>query len=197
MEDLGKIKGNAIHEFVEWFGSTHGWSGMRRAILALPVAEQRMFALERPGLGLSRSEWYSARTVHHFLDEITRGMTAEDVAQVADDGGEATVKGMMRGAQGIVFAMFVSPSRYGLFVPKLWRLNYDTGRLEHEMLDATSDETRIHEWRGHHPLLCRLNTAVKVKLYASVGCRNVVVERRYCVSSGDAMCGSRARWTAG
>lgn len=196
VDPRGRIKGNAILAFLTWFERHHGSARILGAMEGLSPPDREMFTPGRPGLGILPSVWYPASVVHRTLDGMTVGMSREELDTLADEGGAATVRTLMRGVQGIVFALFMTPARYGAFVQKLWNLNYDSGTAENRVLSPTRHETLTRGWRGHHPLLCRMNSAVRVTLYEAVGCRNVVVEQRFCILRGDPACGSRVHWEA-
>jgi len=196
-ENLGNVKGRAIRDFLGWYLKEHGMARIKSAFEMLDPADRAFFRLDQPTLGIAAATWYPARTIHRALDALTHGLGADDIDQLADRGGQATVRAMMRGAQGIVFALLASPKRWGFFVGKFWPLNYDSGKANYEMLGTNADVTLITEWRSHHPLLCRLNTAVKVTIYESIGCRNTTIDRRFCVDRGDSGCGSRLHWEDG
>jgi len=166
------------------------------ALAGLSPEERRYFDPTHPALGILPSSWFPAEVVHHALDQLSKGLSEAELDKLAEHGGEAMVKSMMRGAHGIVFSLFISPKRYGRLVKTLWRLNYDTGTATNQELGPTCHQGVVSGWKGHHPLLCRLNVAIKLALYRSIGCKHCTIEKRYCIARGDPDCGSIIRWDA-
>lgn len=90
----------------------------------------------------------------------------------------------------------MTPGRYAKIVSRIWRLNYDTGYVETEVMGPTRHRGVVHDWAGHHPFLCRVNVAIKASIYRAMGCRGVRIESRSCINDGDASCGSIISWDA-
>jgi len=194
--DLGRIKGRAILDFLRWLRDEKGRAMLRVIQASLSPEHREDFDVDDESFGLAASEWYSARFVHDLIDTLVRQLPDADPNQVARAGGGAMIRKIIRGPQAIVFALLVSPSRYGSFVRKVGGLTYDSGKLEHRMLDDTSDEVTAVGWRGHHPFLCWVNTGVRIATFEVMGCRNVQLVRHDCTIGGENRCQSVLRWDA-
>ena len=190
----GRVKGAAIREFIAWHVSVHGAEPLERAIRSLRPEEQETFALDRVCLGVLPSVWFPAEVVHGVLDRLTEGLDAAEYDALVQGGAAATVHGLMSGAQRIVFSTLLSPRTYTKVASLAFRLNYESGRIENEVLGPKRHRGRVEEWRSHHPFLCRMNVAIKAGIYRAMGCKNVHIEERFCRADGQAECGSVIAW---
>lgn len=190
----GQIKGIAIREFIAWYGREHGRQPLVDAVLRLPQEDQAHFEVDHEALGILPSTWYPAEIIHRALDSITAGRSRDEVRALAKDAGAATVRGMMKGAHKVVFSYVMTPRRYVRVVQTLWRLNYDSGRVDHEILAPNIHQSFVRDWKGHHAFLCALNFSARVTIYEEMGCNNLEIIDRYCVSDGNEECGSVFTW---
>jgi len=195
-QGLGRVKGNAIREFITWF-SGQGEAERARlfaAVRDLPPDEQRLFDAERASLGILPSTWYPMEPIHRILDQLTRGMSAGSIDALAREAGVATIRGMQRGLYKVIFTTVMTPSRYIRVANMAWQLSYDTGRVENHELGPTRHRAIVRDWSGHHHFLCKMNVAAKAAIYEAMGSEEVVIEDRYCVHDGQGECGSLIAW---
>ena len=190
---LGRIKGAAIRDFIGWHIATFGAEPLQRAIRTLPESEQAEFDFSLPCMGVLASTWMPASTAHHVLDKLLAGTTRKQRDELALAGAEATLQGVMSGAQRIVFAV-MTPSLYVKVANVAFRLNYDSGKVCNEILGPKRHRGWLESWKSHHPFLCRMNTNMKAGVYRAMGCEGVVIEERFCKSDGGSACGSIIRW---
>ena len=121
-------------------------------------------------------------------------MTAQEQLDLAFKAGEGSTDVLRNGVYKVLFGWFLTPGRFARLVKMMWKLNYDSGWVENVELGPKGHKGIVHQWASHHPFLCKLNVAVKVAIYRSMGCENVQIEERYCVSDGDDACGSIIVW---
>ena len=190
---LGKIKGFSIREFVAWYGPERDGEHVRVVIRGLDANDHAHFDLADAALGILPSSWYPAEVIHRVLDGILRGLSPHEIDALAQAGGAATVRSMMKGLYRTVFSLVMSPRRYGRAVQLTWKLNYDSGWFENIEMAPKKHQGVVHEWAGHHPFLCRMNVAAKAAIYEVMDCERVVVERS-CKSDGGTWCGSVITW---
>lgn len=113
---------------------------------------------------------------------------------LAREAAHATVLALMCGVQKIIFTKFMTPSAYAKLANVAFHLNYDSGSVRNEELDPRPHLGTVHGWAAHHPFLCRMHVAIKVELYAAMGCMGARTEKRLCRSDGDPDCGSILVW---
>ncbi|MCC6216795.1 MAG: hypothetical protein IT376_18195 [Polyangiaceae bacterium] len=191
----GTIKGTAFREFVVWVEAQRGAGALRAALEGLPPALAGELDPERPALGVLASSRYDVALVHALLDALVRELPEREVEVLVGGAARATILGMMHGLQKAAFALLVSPARYPRIINVLWKLNYDSGRVEVTVHGPRCHEGVVTGWAGHHPLVCRINHQAKLTMYEVMGCRNVQVRQTACVSRGDADCRSTVTWT--
>lgn len=192
--DLGKIKGNTFREFLVWYESAHGADALSRAHAAVPAPYRGLLDGERRALGVLASSWYDARLVHVLLEELTRGRSETEVERFIDEGSRATLRAMMRGVQKVAFDLLVSPARLPRIINMLWGMTYDSGEIRVIPSGERCHESVTSGWRGHHPLVCRINMHATIPMYEAMGCRSVRYMRTSCVSDGKPDCRSLVRW---
>jgi len=190
----GRVKGAAIRDFIGWYARTHGQDRLDRAVWSLPREQQEEFDLERARLGVLSSVWFPAEVVHGVLDDLTKGLDAAAYEELVESAAEATVKGLMTGAQRIIFSKLMTPSVYSRIANMAFRLNYSPGEVISEVLGPKRHRGHVEGWSGHHPFLCRMNVAIKARLYTVMGCQGVRIEERFCRLEGQDACGSVLTW---
>ncbi|HKU37330.1 MAG TPA: hypothetical protein VJR89_04265 [Polyangiales bacterium] len=194
MATRGRIKGAAIRDFIAWYAREHDLERLKRAIRQLPEQAQAAFDFNHGALGVLPSTWFEAADVHRVLDILTEGLSPAAYEELARTGGHATVQGLMTGVQRIVFTRFMTPGAYSKLATIAFRLNYDAGEVVTEELGPRRHAGNVLGWTAHHPFLCRMHVAIKVEIYAAMGCQGARIEQRYCRSDGDARCGSIIVW---
>jgi hypothetical protein len=192
--DTGKIKGSALRELLIWLEHVRGKRDFQKAWNAAPTALRGELELGRPALGALASAWYPIELVHLLLDELTRGMSEEQLETFASDAARATLAASMQGVQKAAFALLVAPERYPKVINVLFRMNYDSGLARIVVHGPRCHEAIVSGWRGHHPLVCRVDHLAKVPLYESMGCKGVNVRRTACTTHGDTDCRSTVVW---
>lgn len=194
MIELGCIKGAAFGGFASWY-QTHGDSERLRAVtLALQEQHPDLFDADHPSLGILPSHWYPAELVHDFLDRLLEGEPPSSLSRIAEQAADEIMKTTIRGVYKSVFAVLVTPDRYMKHVDKLWSLHYDSGRPVVEKVGPKEHRVTYVGWRGHHPMICRLNAASGKPIYTAMGCKDVVVRRIGCVSEGASRCQNTISW---
>lgn len=194
MATLGRIKGAAIRDFIAWYAREHDFDRLKRAIQQLPAQTQANFDLSSGTLGVLPSTWFEAADVHRVLDLITEGLPPPAYNKLANDAGHATVQALMTGVQKIIFSIFLTPGAYAKVATMAFRTNYDAGSVTNEELGPRRHAGTVHGWNAHHPFLCRMHVAIKLEIYAAMGCKQARIERRFCRSDGDDHCGSIIVW---
>jgi hypothetical protein len=191
--DHGRIKGAAIRSFVEWYASTRG-TRLVEIARELPPELRSCFDLEHPSLGILASEWFPATTIHRVLDGLTEGLSKQEREELAQSGAEATIAAMMTGVQRVIFTKLMTPSTFVTVANLAFHANYDAGRVLNKALGPKRHFGTVEGWTAHHPFLCRLNVGAKLCIYRHMRCRNVAIERCFCVTNGDDVCGSILTW---
>ncbi|MEM6993141.1 MAG: hypothetical protein AAF721_21690 [Myxococcota bacterium] len=192
--ELGRMKGSTVGAFFAWYEREIAAGKVREAVLSLAPEDAARFDLDKHAMGVLASHWYDAAPLHQMLDYVF-GETPEPVLEdVTQRAGTAVAEEMRTGVYKILFNWFMTPGRYAKVVSRIWRLNYDSGRVETEVLAPNRHRGTVHDWAGHHGVLCRINVAIKAEIYRAMGCRGVEIESRYCVDNGDDACGSIIRW---
>jgi len=193
--ERGRIKGAAFREFVAWLEKDRGAPALAGIVASLPTDVRQRFVVNRPALGLLPATWYPAELVHVFLDALTWGVSGAEMERMAREGAEFAMQRNLRGVYRSLFGLFVSPKIYALGIQQLWNLHYDSGRVGNLEAGPNTHRAVIHDWRGHHPFICRLNMAAAFPIYGAMKCRDVAVRREACVSYGDPACAWVITWT--
>jgi hypothetical protein len=191
----GKIKGAAFREFVAWVEQDRGPEALAEVVSGLPPEVRRQFLVGRPALGLLAATWYPAEVVHAFLDQLTQGLGEAELQRMARQGAEFTMQRNLRGVYRSLFALFVSPRIYVLGMQQLWNLHYDSGRVRNVEDGPNRHRAIVSDWHGHHPFICRLNTAAVFPIYGAMKCKDIGVHRESCVSQGDPACSWVITWS--
>jgi hypothetical protein len=194
VSDLGRIKGVAFGEFVDWYAAARDTVEVERAVERVSPQFPDVFDLARPNYGILASHWYDARVVHALLDELTAGKPEEELERMAAEAAAAIMGKTIRGVYKAVFSIMVSPARYAKHIDKLWGLHYDSGTPVVELVGPKQHRVHYTGWRSHHPMICRLNRAAGPAIYGAMGCKDVVSRRVGCVSEGAARCESLITW---
>lgn len=192
----GRIKGSAVGEFAAWYLREVDPDRMRRAAASLAPELRALIDVDHERLGLLPSRWYPAEVVHGVLDGVVDGLSRPQTEELVLRAATATVDGLRRGVYRILFSWFLTPERYGRLVQTAWERNYDTGFVEATVVGERRHRGLVQQWASHHPFLCKLNVAVKAEIYRAMGCKDVRIAERYCVSEGDPACGSILEWSA-
>jgi hypothetical protein len=140
------------------------------------------------------SRWYRAEVVHALLDILARGKTDLDLQKLATEASASIMQKTISGIYKSIFALVVTPDRYVKHIDKVWQLHYDNGLPVIEPIGPKSHRVTYHDWRSHHPLICRLNMAAGTPIYEAMGCKDVVSRRVGCVSDGAPRCENIMTW---
>jgi hypothetical protein len=190
----GRIKGAAIRDFIAWYAREHDFERLKSAIRQLPEEAQSAFDFTHGSLGVLPSTWFDASDVHRVLDILTEGLSPAAYDALARAAAHATVVALMSGVQKIIFTTFMTPGAYAKLANVAFHSNYDSGSVRNEELGPKRHLGTVHGWAAHHPFLCRMHVAIKLELYAAMGCSNVRIEKRLCRADGDQDCGSIIVW---
>lgn len=191
---LGRVKGAAFREFLLFFGQRYGVERMRACVEGLPATMRARFNLRDPAFGVLASRWYAVEVVHVLLDTMTESIVGQEREQLVRDGSAAIMNSTLHGVHRVLFSWMATPERYVKFADRLWSTYHDTGSLASEFIEDGLVHSRICGWRGHHRLICELNSAASKPIYEAMGCREVVVRRVGCVADGASACETEVRW---
>jgi hypothetical protein len=192
----GHLKGVVFREFVAWFEAAHGHTEALRIYQNVPsaVAVRLEVDATRPAWGILPSRWYEARDVHVLLDLMLDGRSESERGRLVDEGADAVIEKMLTGVYRTFFKLLVTPNRYAKYAQNLWSLNFDTGRLEVEIVNPRRSESQIVDWAGHHPFLCDVMVRAGTAIFSAMGCKDVVGVRTRCVSHGATACTRVFTW---
>lgn len=191
---LGHIKGVAFREFAVWYGENVSENHVRAVVRALEAAHPDVFDSTRPGFGILSTRWYDARLVHAFLDRLVGPGGGDDIDRLAQSAANDIMGRTLSGVYRFLFSTFATPQLYARHANKLWSLHYDSGTTSIEPQRDGEAVALYRDWRGHHPLICKLNMSATVPIYGAMGCRNVRWVRTACVDQRDSMCAMRIHW---
>lgn len=194
-QNMGRIKGAAFREFLNFYAVRNGESALREAADRMTPEWRALVDPERSVLGIIASEWYPAPLVHSLLDALTASLSREQKAELADAAARAIMSRMLRGVYKTLFQLMATPARYQRFGPKLWDAYYDSGEFRIDMPDEKTAVCMVTKWNGHHPFICDLNCAAAVPVYEMMGCASVRVIRTECVALGSARCEFVTNWS--
>jgi len=192
--DLGRIKGFAFSEFLNWYESKYGREKVSGAVAAADVRHGVEFDQRRPSFGILASDWYDAAIVHTVLDELTRGHSPAELDAMAVEAAAVIMGRTLRGIYRAVFSLAVTPARYAQHVDKAWRLHYDSGYPLISAPNPKEHRVTYRDWRSHHPMICRLNMGAAGPIYGAMGCKNLRFRRLSCISDGGEQCASVIQW---
>jgi hypothetical protein len=194
--DTGSLKGAALHSFLLWYEGQYGTEHHADDWAALPEHLRGLIDPSREALGILASRWYPMELTHALLDRMVARTGAEELEEKIRQGGPDIMRMQMSGLQRRAFRLLMNPDRYRKHVETLWRQNFDSGDIE--VLETGPNEHHgfTRNWRGHHPLICRLIHTGKEAMYEAMGCKNVTVELTGCVADGGEACSSKVRWSS-
>lgn len=184
----GSVKGAAIRELVLWYESRHDARLLRAVVRSLPPELGAELDADADGLGILASRWYDARVVHLLLDAVTAKHPIDTHEKLLREGVRYAVDRSTVGVYRFVIEQIVSPQLYARNIERLWHLMHDTGHRSIELVQPTRAISRTWGWSAHHPLLCLVAAHTMGAIFETMRCRNVVLERRACVSEGDEAC---------
>jgi len=192
----GNIKGAAFREFVTWYGKQRGSQRLEAAVAALPEGARSHLQPQREALGILAATWYPAEIVHALLDELLRGVPADERLEMAGAASEAIMRSTLHGIYRVLFRLMATPELYARFGNRLWSMHYDSGDLILELNEPTRLSATVRDWRGHHPFICELNCAALIPIFSEMGCVDVRVTHDACVSRHADACRYSLYWKA-
>lgn len=190
----GRIKGLAFREFAIWYAEHVDADHTSSVVRELEPVYPNVFDVGRRGYGILPTRWYEARLVHRFLDQLVGPQLDSEIDRLTQAAANDIMGRTLSGVYAFLFSALASPELYARHANKLWGLHYDSGTSAIVQQSATEATLRYAGWRGHHPLICRLNMAAAVPIYQAVGCTNVRWTRLACVDHGKPMCEMLVRW---
>jgi hypothetical protein len=192
--DLGSMKGAALWSFFVWYEAQYGAEQRAEDAAALPEHLRPLVDPSREAYGVLASKWYPMELTHALLDQMLTRTPAEELDAMIRRAGPEVMRTQMTGLQRRAFRLLMNPGRYCRYVETIWRQNFDSGDIE--VLETGPQEHHgfCRNWRGHHPLVCRLIHTGKEAVYEAMGCKGVTVEITGCISDGDPACSSKVRW---
>lgn len=167
-----------IRDYLEWVYTNGGASFIRDGYALLSPDEQRLIALDRPGLGVIASDWYSQTMVTKLTEPFWIALSVParrtGLRQVA----RYVVDQSLRGVQKVLFNLLVTPERAARHMNTLWSKQYDKGKVEWDVRKPGEMHVVLSDFRSHTPC-----------------CRNVKAVRTRCVHHGARQCESFTTWT--
>ena len=191
---LHSVRGTALREALRWHSQDDD-TVLSALYEQLPTRAQEALDRHAPFLGVIPAGWYDTATVDIVLDRIARVHPSRSLESFADALAEAIMSATLTGIYRKLFKWMATPARYAKYCDRMWRLYYDSGRMEVELDEAgKSASCTISGWGGHSPTLCELNRAAANELYRAMGLGQVGTTRTACVSDGDPSCCFVTRW---
>lgn len=189
--DVGKIRGVALRELLQWYAQTEGQEALDAVASRLEMHDGPVSLNPHlPAFGLMSMRWYDAAEIHDVLDAIAKQSDAQRVALV---GGRHVTEKTLSGVFRAVFKMIATPERYARHAQRLWSQYYDSGEFVVEPLDGRS-LTTIRGWRSHHRMLCSINVAAAEVIYEAMGVPKPRARRLRCVDLGASECRYELRY---
>lgn len=194
--DVGSLKGAALHSFLLWYADHVGTDHFEEEAAKLPEHLRPLIDPSREALGVLASKWYPMELAHALLDRLTLRHGPRELDEMVQRAGPDVMRSQMTGLQRRAFKLLMNPDRYRKHVGSIWRQNFDSGDIEVVETGPQEHHGFCRNWRGHHPLVCRLIHTGKEAVYEAMGCKDVTVELTGCISEGDDACSSKVRWSA-
>ncbi len=188
------VKGAGLRPALEWYAARHGRQRVLALLEALPPTTRALFDLRDAHWGVLVSHWYPAPDVHTLLEAMTAGLPVAERVAAAREIGRAAAESTLTGVYRLLFQAMLTPERYARHVQTLFNRYFDDGVIAKQALGARLHHTTIHDWGGHHPLLCELFLSSSLYVYAALGCREVRSQRLACVSDGSPACVYDISW---
>jgi hypothetical protein len=195
-ERTAHVKGSGLHALFDWYLRQHGRPELLRLVEDLPPEARRRFDPRDERLGVLASNWYPAPLVHDLLERITAGLSPEARAAVAWEMGQIAAEVALTGLYRLLFQAMMSPERYARHVQKMFSRYFDDGVIVKTPRGPCLHHTSIHDWGGHHPLLCAMCVSSSVYVYTALGCRDVRTRSLGCVAAGAEFCAYEIEWAA-
>jgi len=149
---------------------------------------------DAPGIRLLASSWYPARLAHLILDALSEGLTEQQIQTMSRDATRDIVKRGTSSIYGFVLRRLITPEMYALSVARLWRQWHDTGDREVRVTSATTAQSKVLRWGGHHPVLCTITIETMCAVFEAMGCKSVTWQRTACVARGAKECATLLEW---
>lgn len=184
-----------IRELVLWYERKHDASLLRAVARAMPPELDAQLDADTPGLGILASRWYDARVVHLLLDASVAKHPPSARDALVRDGAREAMAHTTRGVYAFIVAKVVSPEMYALNIQRLWGLIQDTGERRIDLVAPGEALSSTRDWKGHHPIACRVNQHTMAAILELLGKKDVRFERVSCVSDGARECRYRFLWT--
>lgn len=194
VEGAGNIKGVAFREFADWYADNVSADHIRSVVETLNPLYPNVFDASRRGFGILATRWYAAELVHAFLDRVVINHQGADIDELTQSAANDIMNKTLSGVYKFLFSAFATPQLYARHANKLWSLHYDSGVASVETVTETEARARYTNWRGHHPLICRLNMSATVPIYRAMGCPNVRWTKVSCIQDGATACAMVVRW---
>lgn len=193
-EDLGRVKGAALREFLRYLHGTLPDGELERRLQALDEETRSALDISKSRVGVLASSWYPASAIHTLLDQAFALDANVDYTRDIQAGAAAVMTATLHGIYKVLFRTMMSPARYAKHAQKLWSRYYDRGQVTKIEAGPTAQRTEIRDWTSHHRVLCDLNYAAARHIYEAMGCHDVEARRIACVSHGDDHCGFEITW---
>jgi hypothetical protein len=194
VEDLGRIKGEAIRRFLGWYIDQFGAERLKERTATLPSQAAALIDVTRPFAGIISNDWYDARLVHGLLDAMLVEYSPDERRMFAREAARATIEGTLRGVYRVLFEAIMTPQRYLGRAQSVFSRFYDNGRMQKIASRDKEHLTIVSGWKSHHPVLCDVLLYTGEYVYPSLGCKGVEVKRLACISTFHADCRYVVRW---
>jgi hypothetical protein len=195
-EGKGRVKGvwvaDAIGAFLRIAPDARG--RIAEAIESLSPSLRPGFDPRSESFGILTASWYPEELLHAAIDAMIRDLDGTARERLAAQLAEAVSAKTLRGVYRVFFRLLATPQRFCENVERLWTTSHDTGTLSATLLDPRTVETRVDDWRGHHPFVCRVNRYIAVEMFKGMGLRGVKADAKCRSDVGGRVCTTRFTW---
>ena len=192
---MGRVKGVALRNFVEWLRADLGPAEMGAVFARLSKAHREQLDPEHAALGILASSWYSAPLVHDLLEALAADREAAELERFVSEGTHFALQRSLTTVHRAILRIVGSPSRHARFCQNLWRTYYDHGRVESVVQGPGRQLITYYDWEAHQALLCRMTTRSDVTIFSLMGLRDVAARQISYVDEGADGCAHEVTWT--
>jgi hypothetical protein len=187
------MRGAGIIEWLAWQDGRFGKAISARAAAHVPEALRVHFDASKPHLGLDPQIWYPVEAFHALLDVVTSNIDQATLDPLVDEAARVTMQALLARFMRSFESSLSSTERFARVVNAVWRLMFDTGRVQVLSPGPRALDLVIADWSGHHPVMCRFTNMCTVAIFERMGHSQVKVVPS-CVSRGASTCGALTRW---
>jgi hypothetical protein len=164
------------------------------AFTALPPAIRPGFDERADTFGVLPSSWYAEEMMHAAIEAMTRDLDDKGRDELALKLARAAAGNTLRGIYRVFFRLLATPQRFCDHAERLWTQSHDTGTLSAKLVGPRVVETRIDDWRGHHPFVCRVSSYIGVEIFSAMGLKGVKCNVQCLSDVGGRVCITHTTW---